>query len=170
MGQDKALLLLPNGNSQMKNAAQLLSSVGAEQVLINHNDAPQGTGFIEDYPGRGPVSGIQGALKHSADNPLLILPVDMPLMTADLLQLLVLEAASRQASVYFTEQCLPLLIYQPQQAFNCATELLRSGENPSIWRVLRALEAESIESNYQIAFHNANNPAQWQECLQTLKS
>lgn len=166
MGQDKAKLKLANGVTLLQQAEQLLREAGAGQVLVNHPDAAAKQKVKDLYPARGPLSGIHGALHQNDKLPLLILPVDMPLMTPLYLRQLVQYGQQKQQSCYFDEQCLPLYVFQSDKAEQLISEWLSAGESPSVWRLVKALQAETLPLPEKNAFKNANDPKQWQECLQ----
>ena len=86
MGQDKARLML-DGQSLLQRGLALLAQAGCQQVFAG-GDYP-GVPAIVDLPrwqGRGPLAGIASALMQQPDALWLILPVDMPGVTAAMLQ------------------------------------------------------------------------------------
>lgn len=172
MGQDKALLRCPNGETLLQRASVLLKRTGANQVLVSsHNPAVAAYGtlavspVLEDhFPNRGPVSGIHAALRACNQMPLLILPVDMPLMQQSLLQALIQTGLTQQKSCCYEDQCLPLFIFDTRSASEKANVLLSDKENVSVWRFIKNVDAVELETDEKAMFKNANDPKQWQEC------
>lgn len=89
MGRDKAGLML-GGRSLLDRARDLLSDAGAARVLTLGRDAPNG--LPDPAPGGGPAQAVIGAAawaREAGAARLLVLPVDMPGLTApDLTDLL----------------------------------------------------------------------------------
>ena len=98
MGRDKALLALPTGETLLERALRLARTVSDTVKLV----APRarysemvGVPVVEDlYPACGPLAGIHAALSVSATELNLVLGVDCPLVTPELLRFLVRLAAS----------------------------------------------------------------------------
>ena len=98
MGRDKALLVLPTGETMLQRALALMRVVaeqamvvGSPEIYVKH--AP-GVRIIQDaYPGRGPLGGIHAALCASETVLNLILGVDCPRLTPELLRFLLRVAA-----------------------------------------------------------------------------
>lgn len=96
MGTDKGLLDL-NGNTFAGHICQALKKITfaeIEIVIITPNQAYDALGYrrIEDmFADKGPVGGIYTALKDSKTKLNLILSVDVPLVSADLLTWLLQE-------------------------------------------------------------------------------
>lgn len=170
MGQDKALLTCPDGETLMQRAKGLLTSAGAKQVFISSHN-PQVTNALTDiFPNRGPVSGIHAALQMSESTPLMVLPVDMPLMTQPVLGKLIQIGASKHISCCYQNQCLPLFIYNSHIAAKVASKLLSELQNLSVWRFIHALNTLELATSAQEAFKNANDTKQWQECQSLMTS
>ena len=89
MGQDKSSLVLGN-NTLLERAVSLLQHVGAELVLIG--GAPGLNSVPDLLPHCGPPGGLYSLLDHIKHNygldgsPLLLIPVDMPLLGVSTLQ------------------------------------------------------------------------------------
>lgn len=102
MGQDKALLRLPTGDTLLTHALALASSVTAVVTLVapaqRYARFTSNVPVLEDvYPERGPLGGIHAALSASGTDLNLILGVDCPRLTPELLRFLVRIAASEPA-------------------------------------------------------------------------
>jgi len=98
MGRDKALLVLPTGETLLDRALRLAKTVSDEVKLVAPSsryseivDVP----VVEDvYPACGPLAGIHASLSASETELNLVLAVDCPLVTPELLQFLVRVAAA----------------------------------------------------------------------------
>jgi molybdenum cofactor guanylyltransferase len=85
MGRDKASLPWRDGTF-LDHAIARMNQVTAEVFVsgaINEAKAPT---LPDSIPGRGPLGGLHAALAHSKTNWILVMAVDMPLVTPDLLQ------------------------------------------------------------------------------------
>jgi molybdopterin-guanine dinucleotide biosynthesis protein A len=97
MGRDKALLVLPTGETLLARALHTAKMAAGTVTLVAGNarysemvDAP----VVRDiYPECGPLGGIHAALAASATELNLVLGVDCPLVTPELLRFLVRIAA-----------------------------------------------------------------------------
>jgi molybdopterin-guanine dinucleotide biosynthesis protein A len=97
MGRDKALLVLPTGEALLDRALHTAKMV-ADTVTLVAGDARYSemvdVPVVRDiYPGCGPLAGIHAALSASASELNLVLGVDCPLVTPELLRFLVRIAA-----------------------------------------------------------------------------
>jgi len=97
MGSDKALLVLPTGETLLDRALRLAKTVSDTVRLVAPNarySGRVGVPVVEDiYPACGPLAGIHAALSASATELNLVLGVDCPLVTPELLRFLVRIAA-----------------------------------------------------------------------------
>jgi molybdopterin-guanine dinucleotide biosynthesis protein A len=114
MGQDKALMRY-QGRTLIDNASLLLQSASCDKVLISRN-AP---GFLNDrIEDAGPLSGVHAVLNalSQSDNhngnpcELLVLPVDMPQMTPELLRILVSRGREAEKACYVEKRFLPFYL------------------------------------------------------------
>jgi molybdopterin-guanine dinucleotide biosynthesis protein A len=97
MGRDKALLVLPTGETLLERALRLARTVSKTVKLVAPNarySEMAGVPAVEDvYTGCGPLAGIHAALSVSGTELNLVLGVDCPLVTPELLRFLVRVAA-----------------------------------------------------------------------------
>ena len=104
MGADKALLQLPTGETLLERALAVGASVAGETRIVGSREKYAAYAWageiIEDlYPGQGPLGGIHAALKTSATEWNVVLAVDMPLVSSELLKWLILRAKESGAVV-----------------------------------------------------------------------
>lgn len=93
MGRDKAMIAL-DGEPLWRRQARLARDVGARRVLLSlrpgQDFAAAGFDCVDDaQPDLGPLSGIASALAACRSSHLLVLAVDMPALTADILDTLI---------------------------------------------------------------------------------
>lgn len=203
MGQDKAQLSRQMPSLQNKSvhsssrsevsmldfSKKLLADAGIKNIVISGDNHQ-----IPDCVAQaGPVGGIYSVLAHYlANSPehlqpkaLLILPVDLPLMTASALAELKLKGQLSNKATFFSDSQsnnhhIPL--YLPnnaflhmflKQAFHQASLLTNSKSNnkkskngPSVRAMLEKVPHQAIASlNNQLLF-NSNTPQQWQQAQQ----
>lgn len=103
MGSDKALLRLPTGEALLERALAVGASVARETRIVGSREKYAEYAWageiVEDmYPRQGPLAGIQAALKSSATEWNVVIAVDMPLVSSELLGWLV-ERAKKSGAV-----------------------------------------------------------------------
>lgn len=100
MGRNKAQLSV-RGKTLVETMTEVLQAAGCAPVLLSGNG-----GIPDAYPGKGPLAGMQAAFGHAGEaNFLLVVPVDMPDLSADSLKQL---AATPGEVVFYKNQSLPL--------------------------------------------------------------
>ena len=155
MGQDKALLTL-NGITLLEQAVQLLQQSGAEQVLVS--------GRVEHPLG---VPDWLEARKLLDDAPLLLIPVDMPLLVPELLQPL-WQAAKPGVSCRYAGEVFPCIVPAAAGLLAHLRQLfadeVRPGGQRSMKAVFNFLDSVQldIEPRFMHRLVNVNTPADWQ--------
>ena len=175
MGQDKAHLML-DGQSLLQRGLALLAQAGCQQVFAG-GDYPEAAS-IADLPrwqGRGPLAGIASALMLEPDALWLILPVDMPGVTATMLQQVLglaqqLAADGEPVGMAVADSQFPLLL-QGERALPVLERLLESpeGRMASVGALIQALPLpllapESLIADpqqQQLLLCNTNTPEEW---------
>ena len=100
MGADKAALSL-NGRTLLEHALAAIRPV-SEQVFIIGSRALYGSfgpGYEDIVPGCGPLGGVHAALTHSQTELNLIIAVDTPFLTPELLRYLAKRAADASCMI-----------------------------------------------------------------------
>ena len=110
MGQDKAGLK-HNKQDMLSYSKSLLHGAGSTEVIVSGGEY----GIKDLVDNMGPLGGIQSIIRQFKPQALLILPVDLPLMTAETLAVLKQAGELSQKACYFTDHYLPL--YLPVNAF-----------------------------------------------------
>ena len=181
MGKDKAQLLRDSKSmySMLEFSKQILNDSGINNIIVS--------GDNYDVPDKvkqsGPAGGILSVLsKFPQAKSLLILPVDLPFMTANALADLRLKGELSQKAPSFQETPIPL--YLPNnsyvelfltQAFQgnslAAQKSTKQGfpskkNGPSIKSLLKQIPHQEIQSNDANVLFNTNTPEQWQQAKQ----
>ena len=176
MGQDKALMLY-NGRTLIDHASSLLRAAGCNEVFVSRN-AP---GFLNDQiEDAGPLSGVHAALdklgNSDSEKPteLLVLPVDMPQMTPELLKRLVLVGRERSQACYVENRFLPFYLPVSQNTKAILTHYLVDQSKRRVVGFLEevnaaCLKAHAFETNRldnashddEAQWLNVNTPGDW---------
>ena len=107
MGQDKAELQIC-GVSLLQQGEEVLSHSLCQQVLISRNC---GAGIKDRFSGLGPLAGIDAAIQQIDDGAwLTVMPVDMPLISAEHLIELQQQAMVTEQACYFANFMLPCVV------------------------------------------------------------
>ena len=164
MQTDKTQLVW-QGKTLLEHTSSLLLDAGCEEVIISHQHH-----IADRYPGSGPLAGIDSCLNFILQqkpdiDAMLIMPIDMPLMSIDLLQQLRHQAEPDKA-VYYSAGRFPLLLPVSNELsallVDCLTQH-RSGSGVSIRQILKQLHCQivTIDKDHETAFYNCNTPQQW---------
>jgi len=178
MGQDKAQLLR-NNNSMLAFSKQVLTDAGVTNIVVSGDnyDVP------DTVKESGPVGGIASVLaRFPQAKSLLILPVDLPLMTAPELAQLRIKGELSQKATHFAGHNIPL--YLPNNAYvelflkqafslsatnRAATENTRfKNKGPSIKALLTQIPHQAIPCSDANMLFNTNTPDEWQQAKQQL--
>lgn len=167
MGRDKTRLKLNNETLLSRNL-RLLADTGLEKIVIS---GPQKGAIPDNQPLKGPAHAILHVLNQaqiSTATHFLVIPVDMPLLTSDLLQTLTSSVNHSLQSRYFERFPLPALF-----SIDALKKIkIKRDQNLSIRDLLTVVNAQAANvpafNHYQLM--NANTPAQWKQCKLTLAS
>lgn len=149
MGQDKAFMRY-QGRTLIDNASLLLQSASCDKVLISRN-AP---GFLNDkIEDAGPLSGVHAVLDalSQSDNhngnpcELLVLPVDMPQMTPELLRILVSRGREAEKACYVEKRFLPFYLPVTQDTKALLANYLVEQSKRRVVGFLEILNAVSLK-------------------------
>lgn len=182
MGQDKAQLLRNNKSmlSMLEFSKQTLNDSGINNIVVS--------GDNYDIPDKvkqnGPVGGILSVLsQYPQAKAILLLPVDLPFMTAKALADLRLKGELSQKATYFKGHNIPL--YLPNNAYvelflaqafqgdasiakKSIKESAKKGakRGPSIKALLQQVPHQEIQCSNANVLLNTNTPEQWQQAKQ----
>ncbi len=171
MGRSKAALTLGH-NTFLETTTQVVANMGIKKLYCV---GQQGCDFVDEVPFRGPGAALINALsqftrsrtlttspqpKESTSNTVLVLPVDMPLLTSELLSVLLKHARKKRRSVYFENECFPLVLYDIKHLLNELQALVSIDESPSMRAIIKAIDAEGIATpaRFKPGLMNVNTP------------
>lgn len=155
MGRDKALLQW-QGRPLLDHVRARLWAAGCEAVVTSRA-AP---GCIADYyPGRGPLGGIHAVLRRRPAAGYLVVPVDMPLLSAALLRELI-DSGRDHGHCYYRHSFLPCYLSGDPALSERLAQRLRRGDL-ALGGFLRALHARALDGADATAFLNTNTPEAW---------
>lgn len=172
MGQDKSQLIL-GGQTLLERATELLQEAGAELVMVG-GGGKHPNSVPDLLPHCGPPGGLYSLLDHIRQNygldgsPLLLIPVDMPLLSVATLQKL-LEASVNASCSHFENEVFPCVIKATpdlythlRDLFNEGTQIGGSRSMTGVFSYLGAkvVELDGVPPN---EFHNTNTPADWRQ-------
>ena len=167
MGQDKALLRFGE-ETLLTRAKAVLKEAGAAQVFVSRND--QGEGHLADvYPQHGPLSGIHAALLAD-DNPILAMPVDMPLIDAEAIAMLFNNGAQMDTIVTYVDHNLPIYVPNNSAIRRYLEQTLTSDRNKSITRFMQSLGCSYLSPLDADKLINVNTPQQWRQLQQSVNN
>jgi molybdopterin-guanine dinucleotide biosynthesis protein A len=126
MGRDKSLMRL-RGRSMVRLTVDKLQKAGFDPVFVvgpeKRYGLPKGLSVLgERARGKGPLSGIESALRH-AQGPCLVLPCDMPWLSLAALRRL--KRAYRGTKIAFKNSIFPVIF--PSAALPVIQNRLASG-------------------------------------------
>ena len=134
MGTDKARLFV-GGETLLARQLRLLRESGARERLVVGRGADEavresGVRFVADRQlGAGPLAGLEAALVAGGPGPTLVLAVDLPFITAELLRRLVRRGGSEVGVIPWREDhAEPLVALYPHRALAEVTRRLNAGE------------------------------------------
>lgn len=169
MGTDKAFLLY-RGRPLIDHMLSVFESCSPSRVVVS--GAGKTADAIPDrWPDLGPLGGIASVLAELQETPplVLVVPIDMPLMTGDLLLRLLREAATHSDAnaIHFIGHELPALFRAGPTLRGALRTLLRDNvlaRERSFRRLLAMLAARGIaEDISHEAFLNVNSPEEWKK-------
>ena len=153
MGTDKAQIFY-RGKPLLEHMQSLLESAGVGNIYIS------GQNRIDDIvPNCGPLGGIYSVLREIKEPEMIIIPVDMPLLSVELLVKLI-DADYDDAAIY-KEHNMPLKLRASDQLKYNLKRRLQSSKNPlSISSLLEELNVTdlSLPRKDKQNFINVNTP------------
>jgi len=133
MGRDKAMLEA-GGQPLMARQIKLVRELFPGEVLISGRAGANYSAFgcevlLDRYSNAGPLAGVERGLAAAATPLLLVLAVDLPQMTADFLQRLLMECGKETgAAPQMRGKLEPLAAVYPIRMHALAAERLRAGK------------------------------------------
>ncbi|GAA5139003.1 molybdenum cofactor guanylyltransferase [Thalassotalea piscium] len=162
MKQDKASLQR-NHQTMLEFSRSTLEKCDVDDIVISGSNYQVKDAYIN----LGPLAGIFSVIKQCPASALLIMPVDLPLITPEILMQLKLVGELSNKACSYKDHPLPL--YLPvnsfvelfiQQALS-KNSLIEKG--PSIRQLFKAIPHQEINQPDQSCLFNTNTPEQWQQ-------
>jgi molybdopterin-guanine dinucleotide biosynthesis protein A len=159
MGRDKADIEWRPGQTLLARAVQRAEAAGCRCVLVSG----QRPGFdhVPDLePGLGPLGGLGSVLRARArefdGRLLLVVPLDMPVLTAETLRRLVDSVDQSEAGAIYTNGPLPMALRCNAELSRAVRRVLDRGAKRSLGELARALELKLLDSAPEDEMANVN--------------
>ena len=156
MGMDKAELVI-QGESLLEHSVRCLKEAGAEQVLVS-GEGYEG-GIPDVFPGTGPLAGVHAALVATQQD-LLVLPVDMPQMSPEILSALP-SIGQETVVAHYAGFPLPLFVKYSAQVVEFLESTLSGDGDKAVRCLFRAFNCQMLNSDNTADFLNVNTSDQW---------
>jgi len=172
MGQDKSsLYAAPLKQTLLEFGLQKLGRLSSNTPLLSSNH--DGCGIPDRFALRGPLGGIHATLLHVENRlvhctELLVVPVDMPNLSIDLLQSLLQFGRHNQCASYLNQQYLPLYLPISSTLTASLSAQLRDSQDWSLRRLTANIGAQSLKLKQDNSLLNINHPAEWRQFCTTL--
>ena len=163
MGKDKAMLELDSQN-MLERTQNIIAGTSVDHVVVNRNDE-KGQFLPDIMPNKGPLSGIHSIVSAFPDCNILIVPVDLPLLDTQTLQLLIDAGKQHQSNAVFCRHVLPLYIHNHENMAAHLTKILQKEANLSIRHFCSAYAMTELALSTKQSLFNANTPKEWLEAL-----
>ncbi len=166
MGTDKALLPVGTG-TLLDHMTAKLHALDIAEVVVCRN-AP---GCLPDLlPGLGPLGALHSLSRHYPGRDLLVVPVDMPLLSAATLAALLAARHESRQPRHYQGYLLPLwLPLAPAAIRAIETRVTDAAADRSLAALLRDLSAETLPLHGpETEFANINTPAEWEFIVRQL--
>lgn len=173
MRKDKALLELGKGDL-LTHQHKLLAQV-VDNVLVSRTDETNNH-IADKYFGFGPLAGVHASIAYIAkqyptmmNKDAIVLPVDMPLISTELMQQLMNYGREFNLPCYFRDTNLP--IYLPNVGSVLPKlERMLSNEQRIVHTFLDEIRAKSLVCHEPDKIANANTPMQWKLLKRAVES
>lgn len=162
MGSDKAQLQR-NGITMLAHCRQSLLDAGISNILVSRN---KGEGIADVFTNCGPLGGIYSVIATLDDGPVLILPIDMPLLQAIDLRSLIASGETGKQPVCFADCYLPLYLPVNAAVKDYLQQQLSTDGNRSVKGLIKQFNGRQIEAADSRRLVNTNTPQQWQQWQQ----
>ncbi|HSY13067.1 MAG TPA: molybdenum cofactor guanylyltransferase [Verrucomicrobiae bacterium] len=178
MGSDKAQLAI-GGKTLLDRALATTGAATRRVRIVGSRERYGGFGeVIEDiYPGCGPLGGIHAALNATDTDLNVVLSVDMPLMTADFLRWLLVQANSAPELIVVPDAAgglQPLCAVYHREVREAAEQALQNG-NYKIGLLFSQVSTRLISEREIVAggsspdiFQNINTPEEYESLSRRL--
>ena len=175
MGSPKVGLRLPSGKLMGCHNLQLLEQLTDHQVVLgwpNELLKPPDIHLLDDqHKNAGPLAGITSLLSSGLGTRYLIIPCDMPLLSVELLGLLVSARANAVSFEAPHDQFHPLPMVLDANVRQIAEHCLRSSERSLRGFLVRSnVETLPISQEQSKQLQSFNTPGEFQSLSETMRS
>ena len=168
MGEDKRFLCFA-GKTLLEHAKLSLGKLQLRSVLVSSADIKN---TVEDQqPGQGPLGGMMSVFSQYAKPDIrgfLFVPVDMPLLTGEVLFEIAKQGLDSRVPVCFKQQYLPLYLPNISGVAEQITIALEQ-HNGAVRRLISGLNGKQLDvtehQTKQNIFINLNRPQDWNELV-----
>jgi molybdopterin-guanine dinucleotide biosynthesis protein A len=170
MKQDKALLPVGGVSLLQCQFKKLVALLGEDHVIVS-GDRPEYPHVKDIEPNLGPIEGLRSVLrillKNRRNYSLLVVPVDMPFLTEDILSKL-LQAKCERPITKFKGQQLPFVIKDLSTVLKFIEKIKATeeiGHRNSFKNLFNKLEVNEIGPEPEMFFANLNTPEDWNAAI-----
>lgn len=163
MGTDKSQLCI-GGIRLIDIVASAISAAGIADIYVSGN-CDGFKSIPDETPHLGPVGGICSSIKYLRDNyrSVIFIPVDMPLLKADLLKCLM-----HSNNAHYSDNPLPCIISLNDNLQLYSADIfsaLNRGEKISVKSFMAGINTTIIPTTEQLtaALTNTNTPEEWRK-------
>jgi len=158
MGTDKALLPWGDGTLLTHMRAMLLTA-GASEVIVS-GDRPDIDGVPDATPDTGPMGALAQLAPRLHDGAWIVVPVDMPLLSAELLRALLAVDAT---CACVEGHALPMRLRMDDRLRAVMEDIgQRSGRERSLRALQHGVETQRLPAAHWLqALRNCNTPEDW---------
>lgn len=157
MGEPKQNIVFRDSTPMIAHVHAALAAVCHRVVVLGDSVHLSNLERLDDLrAGRGPLGGIEALLKSGMSEQYLVVPCDLPQITADVLRALVSDS-EKPASIFAGR---PLPARMSVSALPTVQRLL-DDDDRAVWRLMDELEAEcvSLPDAWSALLENVNTPA-----------
>jgi molybdenum cofactor guanylyltransferase len=157
MGQSKQDMVLPDGTPMVARVHEAVAAVCDRVVLVGDSVHLRELERIADLrPGCGPLGGIEALLASGYADEYLIVPCDLPMVTAEVLGALLIETT--KSATVFEDRPLPARV---SVGVLPPVRLMLDEGRRAVWPLLDQIDAERIalRVGWAALLRNANTPA-----------
>ncbi|MBA3928949.1 MAG: molybdenum cofactor guanylyltransferase [Xanthomonas sp.] len=158
MGTNKALLPWGDG-TLLTHMHDVLRAAGADRVIVS-GDRPGIDGVPDVLPDTGPMGALAQLAPRLEDGTWLTVPVDMPLLSQDLIDALL---ATSSACACVQDHMLPMVLRIDDGMRAVMADIgSRSGRERSLRALQQSLHVQHLPvAPWQRALRNCNTPEDW---------
>lgn len=170
MKVDKSTLII-DGHTNLQRAQTLLTRCDVNDVVMSGKAVGQ---IPDHYIGGGPLAGILAVINAKQPAAILVIPVDMPLLTPDIINPLINHGQKLSLACCYQDHSLPIYLPVTDTLIDFLDDEFTSTryrvhhKGPSFKHLLKHIGCEYLPTPQPQLLANANTPAQWNSVIQLL--